>query len=103
MRGNSHNKVSSVPSLDESSSSISHNSEEQKVIKTINLTLHMQVGVAATSLLALLLVLDATSHCTIAYDATMCEDNAYDDDFIKKQQREIEENFCIRMFTTVVV
>ena len=58
---------------------------------------------AAKSILALLSALDATLHCAIAYDARMCQDNTYNGDFIEKQQREIEENFCTRMFTVVVV
>ena len=40
MRSHNYDKVSSMPSLDGSSSSISHNGEEQTVIKTINLTLY---------------------------------------------------------------
>lgn len=100
-RGNSFNKMSRVPSLDESLSSIS---TTEKMIKTVNPILYIWVGVAATSLLALLSALDATLHCTIAYDATIYEDNSYDDDFIdEKQQREIEENFCISMFSTVIL
>jgi len=121
-RGNSLNdKMSRVPSLEESFSSVSihdidehNNQNSRKIIKTVNPILYIWIGVASTSLLALLSGLDATLHCTVAYDATIYEeqsnnddmyhDDMYYDDFISEQaQREIEENFCISMFTTVIL
>jgi len=95
-------------------SNLSNNLNVKKTIKAVNLILYLWLGLAASSLLAFLAGLDATLHCTVAYNPTIYEynntDDSMDDYYVsnddiydENEKRKIEENFCISLFTTVIV